>query len=122
MDFGAWTGRSVRDLEADAQWRDFNERRNVAGVPGGENMLGLQARVMGGLLRLADEYPGESIAIVSHAEPIRAALLSALGIPLDRWQCVDVFVASISIIRFSEPQGFVVAQMNETQPQPLSTS
>jgi probable phosphoglycerate mutase len=77
-------------------------------------MLAVQARVVSALLRLAAECPDENIAIVSHAEPIRAALLFALGIPLDGWQRMEISVGSISTALFTAGQGFTVVRLNET--------
>lgn len=36
VDFGAWTGRTFAELEADERWQRFNTRRASAEVPGGE--------------------------------------------------------------------------------------
>ena len=58
----------------------------------------LQARVVGHLQSLEDTKI-ESVVIVSHAEPIRAALLHCLDVPLDRFSEIAVAPASISIVR-----------------------
>jgi broad specificity phosphatase PhoE len=61
-------------------------------------MLALQARVVRHLEQLGD--PGGSIVIVSHAEPIRAALMHYLAIGLDDFHSIILDPASISTILF----------------------
>jgi probable phosphoglycerate mutase len=58
-------------------------------------MAALQGRVIEHLGQLKSQ--GE-LVIVSHAEPIRAALMFYLGIPLDRFHSVAIDPASISTI------------------------
>jgi broad specificity phosphatase PhoE len=68
-------------------------------------MAALQRRVIVHL----EQFEGQSgtVVIVSHAEPIRAALMYYLGIPLDRFHSVAIDPASISTIRFDGPRRLV---------------
>jgi broad specificity phosphatase PhoE len=111
-DFGAWSGRHYPELEHDVRWRNFNAHRSTVSPPEGETMLAVQARFVGGLLRLTSELPDESVAIVSHCEPIRCALLYCLGMSLDQWQRIEVAVASVSVIAISN-EGPRVLRLNE---------
>ena len=95
---GEWTGLTFAELEQMERWRQFNRVRGLVGAPGGETMLQAQARFVGELLRLRDEFPGESLALVSHADPIRAALLGLLGMPVDFYDRLEISVGSISVI------------------------
>jgi broad specificity phosphatase PhoE len=45
--------------------------------------------------------------IVSHAEPIRAALMHYLGVPLDMFHTIDIDTASISTIALDGQQATV---------------
>jgi broad specificity phosphatase PhoE len=105
IDMGRWTGAAFTDLVSDEQWRQWNERRSSARPPGGETMAALQRRVIVHL----EQFEGQSgtVVIVSHAEPIRAALMYYLGIPLDRFHSVAIDPASISTIRFDGPRRLV---------------
>jgi broad specificity phosphatase PhoE len=97
IDVGRWTGAAFADLVSDRQWRKWNERRGSARPPGGESMTALQRRVIVHL----EQFGGQSgtMVIVSHAEPIRAALMYYLGIPLGNFHSVAIDPASISTIR-----------------------
>lgn len=97
IDMGRWTGAAFADLATDKQWRKWNERRGSSRPPGGESMAALQRRGIEHLEQLKGIV--ETIVIVSHAEPIRAALMFYLGIPLDHFHSIAIDPASISTIR-----------------------
>ena len=46
--------------------------------------------------------PGGVIAIVSHGDPIRAAILHYLGAPLDFFERIEIYPASVSTIDIDE--------------------
>jgi broad specificity phosphatase PhoE len=105
IDMGRWTGVAFAELVSDREWRKWNERRGSSRPPGGESMAVLQRRVIEHLEQLKGQ--GETIVIVSHAEPIRAALMFYLGIPLDRFHSVAIDPASISTICLEGSRRFV---------------
>jgi broad specificity phosphatase PhoE len=111
-DFGAWAGRSFEELNHDEHWRRWNAARSVNATPAGETMLGVQQRVYAHILVMAQGNPQAHIVMVSHADPIRAALAVVLGLSLDRLQSFDVAPASISVIDF-DPWGARVQLVNE---------
>ncbi|HEU5078947.1 MAG TPA: histidine phosphatase family protein [Opitutaceae bacterium] len=98
VDLGEWTGLTFAELESFPEWKTYNSVRSLAVIPGGESMLEVQARFVSQLLRFAREFPEEVIAVVSHADPIRSALLFFLGRPLDDWPSIDIAEASVSIV------------------------
>ncbi len=98
LDVSAWTGRSFESLAADPAWNAWNNNRGTARPPGGESMAELQARVLTHLESLKHSN-ANSIVIVTHAEPIRAALLHCREVALDRFDEIEIAPASISIIR-----------------------
>jgi len=102
IDLGDWTGRSWQDFGDDPAWRDWNERRGSARIPGGETMGEAQARIVGCLAALAREADGRTVAVVSHSDMIRAAVAHVLELPLDRLLSFDVDVASVTRIVWGE--------------------
>jgi broad specificity phosphatase PhoE len=98
FDFGGWTGRRVSELEDNPQWRRFNEFRSATRIPGGELIAEVQVRVVKEILHLAAEVPNGSVVLVSHGDPIRAALGYFLQSPLDAMNRIEVSVASISML------------------------
>jgi broad specificity phosphatase PhoE len=109
---GDWTGKTYAQLEHDRRWPQFNDYRSVTRIPGGELMLETQTRFVTELLCLRERYGDETMAVVSHADPIRAALLYFLGMPLDFCHRVEISPAAFSIVRI-EQWGPQVLVMNE---------
>lgn len=95
-DFGAWAGRAFSELEQDPLWADWNRRRGKARPPGGESMQEIQLRIVTYLDQLAADHAHARIALVSHAEVIRAALLHQLRLGLDDFHNIEVKPASVS--------------------------
>lgn len=98
IDYGDWTGRSFSALENDPDWAQWNVRRGTQRPPNGESMRALQLRVVQHLQQLCDDQTDDTIAIVSHAEPIRAALLYYSRTRLDDFLTVEVDPASVSTL------------------------
>jgi probable phosphoglycerate mutase len=109
IDMGRWTGAEFTTLEKDETWRQWNEKRASTTPPGGESMAALQARVIYHIEQLRG--PEQSVVVVSHAEPIRAALMYYLGVPLDLFHSVEIEPASLSTISLNG-QRASVARVN----------
>ena len=112
LDVGDWTGRSFDDLNKDPDWHQWNSRRGSNCPPNGESMQCLQRRVVLHLEQLRGDAADGTIVIVSHAEPIRAAILHYTNIPLDHFLAVTVDPASVSTLYFDR-RGVHVAQINQ---------
>ncbi len=107
LDYGEWTGRNFHDLEPDAEWRRFNANRALGRAPGGESMQEVQVRAVNELERLRRLHEGETVAVVSHAEWIRSAVLHYLGAPLDLFARIEIAPASVTTVDLSEWQPVV---------------
>lgn len=112
IDFGDWSGRTFLDLEHDQRWRNWNARRAEATPPGGEAMIDVQERVIAHLRQIALAASDMVIAMVSHADVIRAAVAGVLGLSLDRILSFDVDPASVTRIA-AGPWGERLLSLNE---------
>jgi broad specificity phosphatase PhoE len=112
IDYGEWTGLTFDDIRRDERWQMWNRSRSVAAVPGGESWRQVQERVVGALFDLQQAHPEGSVVIVSHGDVIRAALLFALGMPLDFYSRIEIAFASLSTIRL-DGAGIRVSGLNE---------
>jgi probable phosphoglycerate mutase len=112
VDFGAWTGLTFEQLEERADWHQFNADRRSARAPGGERLSDVQSRIVSAIEDLAVWHRLNTIAIVSHAEVIRCALLHYLAMPLDLFQRIEIAPASISAVRVGDSDPTVLS-MNE---------
>jgi probable phosphoglycerate mutase len=100
IDFGDWTGRLFSELDDDPAWQRWNSRRGSSRPPNGESMGELQSRIVRHLDAIRDDASDGAIVVVSHAEPIRAALLHYANIALDDFLAIAVNPASISTLCF----------------------
>lgn len=96
IDFGEWTGKRFDVLAHDVRWHRWNTRRSKSRAPRGESMADAQARIVQHFEFLRRRYPERTIAIVTHAEIIRAAWLHCNGLSLDRWSEFDIAPASVT--------------------------
>ncbi|MCK1360916.1 histidine phosphatase family protein [Bradyrhizobium sp. 199] len=115
LDYGEWTGRSFEDLGGDPRWSRWNRRRSTSRPPGGESMRALQKRVVGHLEQLRSDRDGETVIAVSHAEPIRAALLHYSRRQLDDFLSIEIDPASISTLS-ADHRGVQVRGINQRVP------
>jgi broad specificity phosphatase PhoE len=112
LDFGEWTGLTFDEVRRDARWEAWRTCRSMAVVPGGEGMRQVQERSVGALAELQRTHGDGAVVIVSHGDVIRAAILFALGMPLDLYARIEISLGSISTIEFGD-FGFCVRQLNE---------
>jgi broad specificity phosphatase PhoE len=112
LDYGGWAGRTWDELRGDPAWAAWNADRMQGRPPGGETLEELQGRVAGWLDAVRGRHAGERVAAVSHAEPIRAALVWVLGAPLAAFDRLEIGPASISVVVAGD-WGFRVHSVNE---------
>ena len=111
IDVGEWAGRSFDDLSRDHDWQRWNSQRGSSRPPNGESMQAVQRRVVAHLEQLREDQGDGTILIVSHAEPIRAALLHYADIALDAFLSIAVDPASVSTL-FFDRTGVHVSRIN----------
>jgi len=100
--FGEWTGKTFDELSSDERWRHFNARRSMTLVPGGESFLEVQNRIVKELEALARQHGKAHIAIVSHADVIRAALAYFAAIPIDLIERFEISPCSVSAVALDD--------------------
>ncbi|MFY9517152.1 MAG: histidine phosphatase family protein [Acetomicrobium sp.] len=81
MDFGAWEGMVVTDVERTYRdaYRWWRQSPEEAKIPGGEDFVEVVERVTGGMQKVLKEA-GENILVVAHGGSIRAALVGLLAL------------------------------------------
>lgn len=92
LHFGAWEGRSAAELmasDAEALGRFWADPYAFT-PPGGEPVADFEARVLQAVARLARQYPGQRLLLISHGGVMRLLLARARG--LARGQLLQVQV------------------------------
>jgi broad specificity phosphatase PhoE len=112
IDFGRWTGMTFAALDGDPEWHTFNRTRSSAVVPEGEQTADAQARIVAAAANLAAGHGGQAIALVTHAEIVRLALLYYQARSIDCYQTIAIEPASVSGVLLS-PSSASVLFINE---------
>ncbi|YAL84563.1 MSMEG_4193 family putative phosphomutase [Dermacoccaceae bacterium W4C1] len=132
--YGAWTGRTIRELSSQPLWRVVQDRPSEAVFPPSseyahESLAQMQARAVAAVREIDAQVEAEHgaravWAVVSHGDVIKALLADALGTHLDRFQRIAVNPASLSAVRYTATRPFVLrsndsgAAVSDLQPAP----
>jgi probable phosphomutase (TIGR03848 family) len=99
--YGDWTGRALKELKEEELWPVVQVYPGGARFPGGESLREVQARMVAELDAIRDAHPGETVAVVSHSDPIKLAVAHYTGLPLDLFQRLTISPASVSAFAFT---------------------
>ncbi len=101
IDFGAWTGKSFAELEADMLWHQWNSARSNCAPPDGESMASAVERIVHFIDHLtAGDL--QTVLCVTHCDIIRGAIAQYLGLSLDNILRFDVDPASLSELQVGD--------------------
>jgi probable phosphomutase (TIGR03848 family) len=112
-DYGDWTGQQLSELAKTDLWKVVQRSPSRAAFPGGESLAAMQARIVAALDAVVVAHPGELVVVVSHADPIKAAIAHYTGVHLDLFQRIMVAPASVTAFAFSD-SGVALLKCNDT--------
>ncbi|MCH2415418.1 MAG: histidine phosphatase family protein [Acidimicrobiales bacterium] len=107
-DFGDWTGRRLRDLSKLKSWSTIQKQPSSFRFPNGESFTEMQNRMLKTVDKILERHSGETVVCVSHADPIKAILASAVGTPLDLFQRILVGPCSASVVLYTKERPLVL--------------
>ncbi|WP_280073498.1 histidine phosphatase family protein [Gordonia alkanivorans] len=113
-DFGEWEGltfveASERHPEIHREWLSDI----TVPAPGGESFAQVAERVAETKDDLLQQYPGQTVVLVSHVTPIKLMLREALGVGPELLFRLHLDLASVSIAEFFPDGGSVVRLVND---------
>jgi probable phosphoglycerate mutase len=112
-DYGEWTGQRLSDLAKTDLWKVVQRTPSRASFPAGESLAAMQARMVAALDAVVLDHPGQLVVVVSHADPIKAAIAHYTGVHLDLFQRIVVSPASVTAFAFG-PHGVAMLKCNDT--------
>ncbi len=109
---GEWTGKLIKEVQDSETWKNIQNQPSDARIPGGESFSELQTRLVQAIDAIVAAHPDEIVAVVSHADPIKAALSHYLAQDLNHFQRLAIDPASVSIVIFGKDKP-VLYRMND---------
>jgi probable phosphoglycerate mutase len=109
---GEWTGQTVEELSKTDAWRQIQLYPSGMRFPGGESVVEIQVRMVATLESLRVAHPQQTIAIISHSDPIKTVVTHYIGLHLDLFQRLVISPASITELSFT-PSGPRLLRCND---------
>lgn len=95
---GEWTGKTIKELQATDLWKAIQTKPVGVNPPGGESIDQVQARMVSEFERIRGAHSEGLVVIVSHADPLKAAISHYLGWDLNLFQRIAISPASASVL------------------------
>lgn len=103
---GKWEAMKQADIAASEEYRRFLENPLADAIPGGERLVEARDRMIASIEQaLSDNELGATIAVVSHAGPLRVVLAHYLGMDLANYHRLRLSPASVSALGFDSEHG-----------------
>lgn len=112
LDFGSWDGLTfaaarARDPQLHAQWLDDP----TVAPPGGQSIVDFDAATGPLLASVVERYPGQTVVVVTHVHPIKAALRRAVGADVGFYGRTFLDLGGVSVLE-ARGSKLVVRSMN----------
>ena len=117
VEYGDWTDRPLRPLTRTKRWPVIQTRPSLVAFPGGESIRAAQLRAVDAVERIVAGHKTGAVAVVSHADVIKAVVSFYLGQPLDLFQRLHISPASVTVLQLSAEGGQpVLLRFNDDGP------
>ena len=98
VDYGRWTDRPLKPLLRTKLWPVIQQTPSLVTFPDGESIRAAQLRAVDAIEAIAGRHDKKAVAVVSHADVIKAVVAFYVGMPLDTFQRLVVSPASVTVI------------------------
>ena len=98
VDYGRWTDRPLKPLFKNKLWPVIQQTRSLVTFPDGESIRAAQERAVTAIEQIATRHDKRTVAVVSHADIIKAVVAFYVGMPLDTFQRLVISPASVTVL------------------------
>src|SRR4051794_19690802 len=112
-EYGDWTDKAIHELAKTDEWKVVQRAPSRARFPNGESLYEMQTRMVIALDQLVARHRHDTVVVVSHADPIKAAVAHYAGMHLDLSQRNNISPAAATVFEF-HPRGVMMPTCNET--------
>jgi uncharacterized repeat protein (TIGR03847 family) len=101
---GEWTGLYYSDIQSKyaGVWSALQSHPKGTRIPGGETIDEVQERMVAEVDDLCRAHPSGTVAVVSHADPIKATICHYIGLDLDHFQQLSINPTSVSALAMAD--------------------
>ncbi len=99
---GEWTGKLIKEIDGTETWKQLQSSPVGVRLPGGESIDEVQRRMAAGIDSIIKAHPNQVVAVVSHADPLKATIAYYLGMDLNHFQRILINPASVTVFLFDE--------------------
>ncbi len=110
---GEWTGQYIKDLQSTETWKALQTSPVGVKLPGGESIDEVQTRIVAEVENIRRAHPHGIVALVSHADPLKALIAHYLCMDLNQFQRIAISPASATIILVGD-KGAELLVLNHT--------
>jgi probable phosphomutase (TIGR03848 family) len=108
-DYGAWTGRPLKELTKDPVWKVVQTQPSAARFPDGESLSEVSARAVTAVRDWDATLGPDAVWVAcSHGDVIKAILADALSLHLDQFQRIVVDPCSVSVVRYTDARPYLL--------------
>lgn len=116
VEYGAWTDRALKSVARTKLWPVILARPSLVTFPGGEAIRGAQLRAVEAVEEIVARHRRRAVAVVTHADIIKAVVSFYIGQPLDLFQRLHVGPASVTILQLAPGAQPVLTRFNDEGP------
>jgi probable phosphomutase (TIGR03848 family) len=116
VEYGRWTDRPLKPLTRNKLWAVIQARPSLVRFPDGETIRSAQLRAVDALEEIAARYRNGIVAVVSHADIIKAVVAFYAGMPLDAFQRLAIGPASVTVLAISDGVRPTLLRLNDEGP------
>jgi probable phosphomutase (TIGR03848 family) len=107
--YGQWTGRALKELAKEPEWKVVQTQPSAARFPDGETLAQVSARAVQAVREWDARLGADAVWVAcSHGDVIKAILADAFGMHLDQFQRIVVDPASVSVVRYTDTRPYVL--------------
>lgn len=114
IDLGEWTDRPKAEIQKTYPrlWQRWITEPEDMVLPGGESIIDVMHRSYKGLIEVIEAHKGKTVAIVSHRAVLKPLISAIIGICKPFFWKIHLDTAGYSVIKHSEPDGFIMIHLN----------
>jgi probable phosphomutase (TIGR03848 family)/uncharacterized repeat protein (TIGR03847 family) len=117
MRAGEWSGKKIDEIRETEIFQQLQSKPVGVHLPGGESIDEVQTRMVAAIETIVAAHPNQVVAIVSHADPLKAVVAHYLKMDLNEFQRLSISPASVTVFFFNE-HGAHLFRLNDSDKLP----